>query len=135
VPIHAISLITTLVVARIGIGNTTRHIAPKNNFTYFAFIFAYCIRKGWVGRESGLTTLPCFYLENRIALKDIGFRNWKNDVMGNKKLPKSVKIYIRKEKARIRREIFDTQKQKELIKKIYQDLQSVGSAKGHSISN
>lgn len=35
------------------------------------------------------------------------------------KLPKSVKKYIRKEKARIRREVLDYKKQKELIKELY----------------
>lgn len=36
------------------------------------------------------------------------------------KLPKSVKKYIRREKARIRRQFFDIKKQEELIKKLYQ---------------
>jgi len=37
-----------------------------------------------------------------------------------KKLPKSLRKYIRKEKARIRREVLDLKEQRELIKKIYQ---------------
>ena len=36
-----------------------------------------------------------------------------------KKLPNSIRKHIRKEKARIRREILDIKKQKELINKIY----------------
>jgi len=35
-------------------------------------------------------------------------------------LPKSVRKYIRKEKARIRREILDIQKQEEAIKQLYE---------------
>ncbi len=37
-----------------------------------------------------------------------------------KKFPKSLRKYIRKEKARIRREIFDFKKQEEEIQKLYQ---------------
>jgi hypothetical protein len=37
------------------------------------------------------------------------------------KLPKSIRKYIRKEKARIRREVLDIKKQKELIEKLYND--------------
>ena len=37
-----------------------------------------------------------------------------------KKLPKSIRKYIRKEKARIRREISDSEKQKELVNQLYQ---------------
>ena len=36
-----------------------------------------------------------------------------------KKLPGSIRKYIRKEKARIRREIFNAEKQKELIDGLY----------------
>ena len=36
-----------------------------------------------------------------------------------KKIPKSLRKYIRKEKARIRREDFDLKKQKKLIKELY----------------
>jgi len=36
-----------------------------------------------------------------------------------KKLPKSLRKYIRKEKARIRREVLDVKKQDELIEEIY----------------
>jgi len=35
------------------------------------------------------------------------------------KLPKSVRKFIRKEKARIRREVLDFKKQKELINELY----------------
>ena len=37
-----------------------------------------------------------------------------------KKLHRSIRKHIRKEKARIRREVFDLKKQKELIKQLYQ---------------
>ncbi len=39
--------------------------------------------------------------------------------MSRKKLPKSIKKHIRKEKAGIRREVLDYNKQKELVKKLY----------------
>lgn len=38
----------------------------------------------------------------------------------SKKLPKSVRKYIRKEKARMRREVLDLKKQENLISEIYQ---------------
>jgi len=38
-----------------------------------------------------------------------------------KKLPNSIRKHIRKEKARIRREVLDTKKQKELINKLYDE--------------
>lgn len=38
-----------------------------------------------------------------------------------KKYSKSVKIFIRNQKAQIRRQFFDTKKQEELIKKLYED--------------
>ena len=47
--------------------------------------------------------------------------------MNKKKLSNSIRKYIRKEKARIRRGVLDTKKQKELIDKLYdnkRDLQS-----------
>lgn len=44
-----------------------------------------------------------------------------------KKLPKSVKKFIRKEKAKIRREFSDLEKQKELIKKIYEQYENKGN--------
>ncbi len=37
-----------------------------------------------------------------------------------KKLPKSIRKYIRKEKARIRREVLDLKEQKRLINELYQ---------------
>jgi len=37
-----------------------------------------------------------------------------------RKLPKSIRKYIRKEKARIRREVLDLKKQEELISELYQ---------------
>ena len=40
--------------------------------------------------------------------------------MKRKRLPKSIHKHIRKEKARIRREVLDFEKQKELIKELYQ---------------
>ncbi|MGB9743415.1 MAG: hypothetical protein ACPLW9_01740 [Minisyncoccales bacterium] len=36
-----------------------------------------------------------------------------------KKLPKSIRKYIRQEKARIRREVLDLAKQEEMIKQLY----------------
>lgn len=42
--------------------------------------------------------------------------------MERKKLPKGLRKHIRREKARIRREIFDLEKQKEEIKKLYKGL-------------
>ncbi len=39
-----------------------------------------------------------------------------------KKMPKSVRIFIRNEKARIRRQFFDAKKQEEAINKIYENL-------------
>ncbi len=41
-----------------------------------------------------------------------------------KKFPKSLRKYIRKEKARIRREISDVEKQKQLIQELYQKILS-----------
>jgi len=40
----------------------------------------------------------------------------------SKRLPPSIRKYIRKHKARIRREFLDKKKQQEAIEKIYQDL-------------
>ncbi len=40
--------------------------------------------------------------------------------MKRKRIPKSIRKYIREEKARIRREVLDLKKQDELINKIYQ---------------
>jgi len=37
-----------------------------------------------------------------------------------KKLPRSIRKFIRKEKARIRREVLDLKEQEKLIKEIYQ---------------
>lgn len=37
-----------------------------------------------------------------------------------KKLPKSLRKFIRKEKARIRREVFDLKEQERLIQQLYQ---------------
>jgi len=39
-----------------------------------------------------------------------------------RKLPKSVKKHIRKEKARIRREVWNLKEQEKLIKKVYEKL-------------
>jgi len=38
-----------------------------------------------------------------------------------KKMPKSIRIFIRNEKARIRRQFFDIKKQEELIQKLYEN--------------
>lgn len=40
-----------------------------------------------------------------------------------KKLPKSIRKHIQKEKARIRREVFDIEEQKRLINELYQKFQ------------
>ena len=40
--------------------------------------------------------------------------------MGKKKLPSSIRKFIRKEKSRIRREILDIKEQEELISELYQ---------------
>ena len=40
------------------------------------------------------------------------------------KLPQSIRKHIRKEKARIRREVLDSKKQEELIKKLYEKLKN-----------
>ncbi len=37
-----------------------------------------------------------------------------------RKLPKSVRKYLRREKARIRKEVFDVDEQERLIKELYQ---------------
>lgn len=37
-------------------------------------------------------------------------------------LPKSIRKYIRKEKARIRREVLDLKRQEEEIKKLYEEI-------------
>jgi len=42
--------------------------------------------------------------------------------MQPKKMPQSLRKYIRREKARIRREVLDIKKQEELILKLYQGL-------------
>lgn len=39
-----------------------------------------------------------------------------------KRLPKSFRKYIRQEKARIRREIFDVEEQEKLIKQLYKNI-------------
>ena len=39
-----------------------------------------------------------------------------------KKLPKSIRKFIRREKARIRREVFNLKKQEELISELYQKI-------------
>ena len=40
--------------------------------------------------------------------------------MPKTRLPKSIRKYIRKEKARIRREVLDIEKQEELIQQLYE---------------
>jgi len=40
--------------------------------------------------------------------------------MKEKKLPKSIRKYIRKEKARIRKSVFDIEEQEKLISELYQ---------------
>lgn len=48
-----------------------------------------------------------------------------------KRLPKSIRKYIRKEKARIRKEILDLEKQKEEIQKLYQKFLKYYENKGN----
>ncbi len=49
--------------------------------------------------------------------------------MIKKKLPKSLRKYIRREKARIRREVFDIEEQERLINELYKKLLPQASAK------
>ncbi|MBZ9578022.1 hypothetical protein KJA13_03210 [Patescibacteria group bacterium] len=42
--------------------------------------------------------------------------------MGKKRMPKSLRKFIRKEKARIRREVLDMKEQEKLISELYQRL-------------
>jgi len=49
--------------------------------------------------------------------------------MVKKKLPKSLRKYIRREKARIRREVFDIEEQERLINELYKKLLPQASAK------
>lgn len=49
--------------------------------------------------------------------------------MMKKKLPKSLRKYIRREKARIRREVFDIEEQERLINELYKKLLPQTSAK------
>jgi len=46
-----------------------------------------------------------------------------------KKLPRSIRKFIRREKARIRREILDIKKQEELIEEIYKKYDHQGNPK------
>jgi len=47
------------------------------------------------------------------------FQKFFISVSMKKKLPKSIRKFIRKEKARIRREVLDLKKQQELINELY----------------
>jgi len=49
--------------------------------------------------------------------------------MAGKRPPKSLRKYIRKEKARIRREVLDLKKQKEMIQRLYKRFSKKDSAK------
>ena len=62
----------------------------------------------------------CF--EFRIPDLEFLFRElfFKHRIM--KKLPKSIRKYIRKEKARIRREVLDLKEQEKLIRDLYQKI-------------
>jgi len=42
--------------------------------------------------------------------------------MGKKRMPKSLRKFIRKEKARIRREVFNVKEQNKFISKLYQKI-------------
>lgn len=42
--------------------------------------------------------------------------------MVKRKLPSSIRKYVRREKARIRREVLDLKKQEELIRELYQKI-------------
>lgn len=45
-------------------------------------------------------------------------------MVSKKRLPKSLRKYIRKEKARIRREVLDLKEQEKLIQELYQKIAS-----------
>jgi len=47
--------------------------------------------------------------------------------MKKKRLPKSLRKFIRKEKARIRREVLDIKEQEEKIRELYQKLNLIKS--------
>ncbi|MCD6094581.1 hypothetical protein J7J39_01605 [bacterium] len=47
--------------------------------------------------------------------------------MKRKKLPKSLRKYIRKEKSRIRREVLDIKEQEKRIKELVQSLSKTGN--------
>ncbi|PIR02326.1 MAG: hypothetical protein CO144_01040 [Candidatus Nealsonbacteria bacterium CG_4_9_14_3_um_filter_35_11] len=51
--------------------------------------------------------------------------------MVERKFPKSIRKFIRKEKARIRREVLDMKKQEELIGKLYTALEIARSGKNN----
>ncbi len=68
--------------------------------------------KGKFDKLSGLSYY-CFTLE------PIGFFCYKGRYMSKSRLPKSIKKFIRNEKARIRREFSDIAKQAEEIQKLY----------------
>jgi len=42
--------------------------------------------------------------------------------MKGRKLPKSLRKYVRREKARIRREVWDLKEQEKLIEQLYQEI-------------
>jgi hypothetical protein len=49
--------------------------------------------------------------------------------MEKKKMPQSLRKYVRREKARIRREVLDIKKQEELIAELYKKLVKVDETK------
>ena len=52
-----------------------------------------------------------------------------------KKIPKSLRKYIRKEKARIRREVLDIKNQKELIDELYKKQQKTQAKENDNTRN
>jgi len=46
--------------------------------------------------------------------------------MGKKRMPKSLRKFIRKEKARIRREVLDMKEQEKLISELYEKIKVKG---------
>jgi len=71
--------------------------------------------------------LTKIFRKNDIFLREIINLNLKSFFFGvvdffMKKLPKSIRKYIRKEKARIRREILDLKEQERKIKELYEKI-------------
>ena len=55
--------------------------------------------------------------------------------MARKRLPKSIRKFIRLQKARIRREVFDVEEQERLIQELYKKFLNPNSSKKQSSKN